>query len=199
MEFQQLKEKCYSFIKYDLKDNLKRKIIIYFSVLLIITAGFILNYMTIGLYNSFGIKPRSFSFIGIFLSWTMHVDFDHFKNNMLILSQLLLAFLIVEKKPIQKLLLLIILTGLFVYIFGMPLTNHIGASGLIFALFGYMLGSVLFRFNIFYLIAFIILGIEIFYSMSNGLIQGFTGGISFAAHFGGLIVGLIVVFLEKKI
>ncbi len=69
---------------------------------------------------------------------------------------------------------------------------HVGASGLIFALYGYVIGSAIIRRKISYIAFLIIFGTSYFYSLTRGLIP--QEGISFAGHFGGLVAGLLVSY-----
>lgn len=181
-----------------------KKIYVYIVFLTIIIIGFIFNNISLGYYNSFGVKPRDISFssiIGIFLSWTMHSDFNHLKNNMIILSQLLIPFIIFERKPLLKISVLISLSGLYVWLFGSDNSNHIGSSGLIFAIFSYMISSIIFNFKKrwIYLILVVTFGLElgIMQSLSVGLFR-IENNISFAAHFGGFLVGSLYSFYINK-
>jgi len=104
--------------------------------------------------NVLAIKPLDFdSLWNIGTSWLTHENFEHYKNNMIILSQLLLVFLLVEKNK-SVLILLILFSGFFTWLLGGN-GLHLGASGLIFALIGYMFLSI-FR-NVWYLIFIIVM------------------------------------------
>lgn len=125
-------------------------------------------------------------------SWLVHENFEHYKNNMIILSQLLLVFLIVEKDK-MVFIWLVLLSGSFTWLFGGS-GYHLGASGLIFALIGYMFLSI-FR-NIWYLIFIIIMSSQLTYIVFNGLMP--HDGISFSAHAGGFLSGLVIAYFKNK-
>ncbi len=75
------------------------------------------------------------------MSWTMHGNWNHLENNLLILIQLIIPFVIFEKQLIKKFWQLILISGCFTWILGTSNTIHIGASSLIFALIGYILST----------------------------------------------------------
>lgn len=143
--------------------------------------------------NVLAIKPLDFdSLWNIGTSWLTHENFEHYKNNMIILSQLLLVFLLVEKNK-SILILLILFSGFFTWLLGGS-GLHLGASGLIFALIGYMFLSI-FR-NVWYLIFIIVMSSQLFYIVFHGLIP--SQEISFSGHFGGFISGLLIAYFANK-
>ena len=143
--------------------------------------------------NVLAIKPLDFDGLWkIGTSWLTHENFEHYKNNMIILSQLLLVFLLVEKNK-SILILLILFSGFFTWLLGGS-GLHLGASGLIFALIGYMFLSI-FR-NIWYLIFIIVMSSQLFYIVFHGLIP--SQEISFSGHFGGFISGLLIAYFANK-
>jgi peptidase family S54; rhomboid family protein len=143
--------------------------------------------------NVLAIKPLDFdSLWNIGTSWLTHENFEHYKNNMIILSQLLLVFLLVEKNK-SVLILLILFSGFFTWLLGGN-GLHLGASGLIFALIGYMFLSI-FR-NVWYLIFIIVMSSQLFYIVFHGLIP--SQEISFSGHFGGFISGLLIAYFANK-
>lgn len=185
-------------MKIDIANKFVKLIFCYLLILLIPILGYVVNILTFDFYNSLGITPRTFSLdsiSGIFLSWTMHGSFQHLKGNMILLTQLIIPFIFFERKPFRKILILSILSGIYVWVFGLPNSNHIGASGLIFALFGYMFASIIFKFNIFYLLFLIFAG-GYFYSFIYGLIP--QESVSFSAHFGGVVVGFVYGYFIHK-
>lgn len=142
-----------------------------------------------GLWNIFGIVPRTLdigSMIGVFASWTMHGNFSHLVGNSLTLMQILFLFGLFENNAYRTILKLIIASGIMTWIIASPLTIHIGASGLCFA----MLGFIVFARRWGYLLACIVMGTGYWLTIKQGLIP--QQGISFAAHFGGLCAGLLL-------
>ncbi|KAA0923042.1 rhomboid family intramembrane serine protease [Psychrobacter sp. ANT_H56B] len=146
-----------------------------------------------GLWNIFGIVPRALdigSMIGVFASWTMHGNFSHLVGNSLTLMQILFLFGLFENNAYRTILKLIIASGIMTWIIASPLTIHIGASGLCFAMLGFMIGGAVFARRWGYLLACIVMGTGYWLTIKQGLIP--QQGISFAAHFGGLCAGLLL-------
>lgn len=196
--------------------------------LICIAVGYIAGFIG---YNQFGIHPRTFSLnsiYGVAMSWTMHSDWNHLKNNLLILIQLIIPFVIFENKMhlIKKFWQLVLISGFATWILGGANGVHIGASGLIFALIGYILSTGictvfnLLRFNkitkenlkllasnnkyetlkgliYFGLSCFAISELGYLESILNGLLPQ-SSDISLSAHFGGLIGGILIGWMNSK-
>jgi len=146
-----------------------------------------------GLWNIFGIVPRTLdvgSMIGVFASWTMHGNFSHLVGNTLTLMQILFLFGLFENNAYRTTLKLIVASGIMTWLIASPLTIHIGASGLCFAMLGFMIGGAVFARRWGYLLACIVMGTGYWLTIKQGLIP--QQGISFAAHFGGLCAGLLL-------
>ena len=167
---------------------------LYAFVLLPMWVMFLLNdTVFFGLWNIFGIVPRALdigSMIGVVASWTMHGNFSHLLGNSLTLIQILFLFGLFENNAYRTVIKLIVAAGLVTWVIGSPLSIHIGASGLCFAMLGYMIGGALFARRWGYLLACIVMGTGYWLTIKQGLIP--QQGISFAAHFGGLCAGLLL-------
>lgn len=174
--------------------RIKQVIGLYVFVLLPMWVMFFLNdTVFFGLWNIFGIVPRALdvgSIIGIFASWTMHGNFQHLLGNTLTLIQILFLFGLFENNAYRTVVKLIVAAGVVTWVIGSPLSIHIGASGLGFAMLGYMIGGAVFARRWGYLLACIVMGTGYWLTIKQGLIP--QQGISFAAHFGGLCAGLLL-------
>ncbi len=174
--------------------RIKQVIGLYAFVLLPMWVMFFLNEVVFfGLWNIFGIVPRTLdvgSVIGVFASWTMHGNFSHLLGNTLTLLQILFLFGLFENNAYRTILKLIVASGIMTWLIASPLTIHIGASGLCFAMLGYMVGGAVFARRWGYLLACIVMGAGYWLTIKQGLIP--QQGISFAAHFGGLCAGLLL-------
>ncbi len=174
--------------------RLKQVIGLYAFVLLPMWGMFFLNKVALfGLWNIFGIVPRTLdlgSIVGVFASWTMHGNFTHLLSNTLVLLQILFLFGLFENNAYRTITKLIIASGVMTWLLGSPLSIHIGASGLCFAMLGYMIGGAIFARRWGYLLACIIMGAGYWFTIKQGLMP--QQGISFAAHFGGLCAGLLL-------
>ena len=174
--------------------RIKQVIGLYAFVLLPMWVMFFLNEVVFfGLWNIFGIVPRTLdvgSMIGVFASWTMHGNFSHLLGNTLTLLQILFLFGLFENNAYRTVIKLIVASGIMTWIIASPLSIHIGASGLCFAMLGYMIGGAVFARRWGYLLACIVMGTGYWLTIRQGLIP--QQGISFAAHFGGLCAGLLL-------
>ncbi|WP_299329316.1 rhomboid family intramembrane serine protease [uncultured Psychrobacter sp.] len=174
--------------------RLKQVIGLYAFVLVPMWGMFFLNESVLfGLWNIFGIVPRSLdlgSMIGVIASWTMHGNFAHLMGNTFILLQILFLFGLFENNAYRTILKLIVASGVATWVIASPLTIHIGASGLCFAMLGYMIGGAVFARRWGYLLACIVMGAGYWLTIKQGLMP--QPGVSFAAHFGGLCAGLLI-------
>ena len=174
--------------------RLKQVVGLYAFVLIPMIGMFFFNKIVLfGLWNLFGIVPRTFdlrSFIGVFASWTMHGDFAHLMSNTFVLLQILFLFGLFEKNAYRTILKLIAASGAMTWLIGAPYSMHIGASGLCFAMLGFMVGGAVFARRWGYLLACIVMGTGYWLTIKQGLMP--QQGISFAAHFGGLCAGLLL-------
>ena len=174
--------------------RIKQVIGLYAFVLVPMWLMFFLNdTVFFGLWNIFGIVPRTLdigSMIGVFASWTMHGNFSHLLGNSLTLIQILFLFGLFENNAYRTILKLIVASGIMTWIIASPLSIHIGASGLCFAMLGYMIGGAVFAKRWGYLLACIVMGTGYWFTIKQGLMP--QQGISFAAHFGGLCAGLLL-------
>lgn len=175
--------------------SMRGRIVFYFTVLCLILLGYMVG-SPLG-YNNYGIRPRTVdfsSFYGVVFGWTMHSNYEHIHNNVLTLLQLMLPFVIFERRPVSMFALLVLLSGFAVWLTGTPNSIHIGASGVIFALIGYIFTSAWFSnrwlTKIVYIVVTLMFGLEYWYVVRQGLIP--QEGISFAGHFGGLVSGIVV-------
>lgn len=196
----------------DVKLKSKEILILYAIILVPMWTLFLVNNVLMDdALNSFGgIHPRDLSFLGIieiFTSWMFHSGGDrtmagnsilaHILGNTEVLLPLILIVGVFEKKPLLLVSFLITASGIATWLLGAPHSLHIGASGLIFAMFGYIIASIFLARRWLYLIPVIFLGGSYLYSIESGLIP--KSGISFAAHFGGLIGGICVAYIIGKI
>lgn len=137
----------------------------------------------------FGIYPRTESgLLGIVFAPFLHLNYQHLISNSFIF--LLLSWVICFydiSTWIKTLIFGSIIGGFITWLIGSN-GYHIGASILIFSLWGAILGIAFFHKKTFFIFASIILvsvyGVSIFY----GLIP--QDGISFSGHLGGFIAGL---------
>ncbi len=149
-------------------------------------------------FANFGVEPRTISGLkGILFSPFIHGDFNHLFNNsvpLLILGSSLFYFY----RPIAFKVLFwsVIMSGLWTWISARP-SFHIGASGVIYSLFGFLLMSGFIRKH-YRLIAISFLVAFVYGSMIWGIFP-IKEGISYEGHFWGLFAGLALAFIYKRI
>ena len=138
----------------------------------------------------YGILPRNIGRLPqIFSSPFLHFSWDHIEGNSgpLFVFGLLAAYRGV-KKFLGVTLIVAVTSGLAVWLFqgGNELT--VGASGLIFGYFGYVLSRGVFDRNLIDALAAVVMGLSYAYILTVA-IPG-TPGVSWIGHLGGLIGGI---------
>ena len=130
--------------------------------------------------------------IGIISAPFLHGGLGHIISNSLALIIFVPIFIAVEgKDAIEKILILTVFTGLLTWVLARS-ANHIGASGLVFALYGYLISLGFFHKKI------LQIAISFFLLTSYGYILfgvfPMRPGISWESHLFGLVSG---IFLAK--
>ncbi len=188
-----------------LKETFKTKALqifwVYAIVFGVMWTMYIVNNLVMAgaLSNLGGISPRTVSWMegfAIMTSWAFHGDYKHIVGNSSALLGLLAVICLLEKKPIFTISILAVSAGLATWLLGISHSNHIGASGLVFAIFGYVLASALWARKWLYLLVILAFGGQYYYSLTHGLIP--TQGVSMAAHFGGFLAGIAVAVIRHK-
>jgi membrane associated rhomboid family serine protease len=139
---------------------------------------------------SYGILPRSIGHLGfIFTAPFLHFSWDHIEGNS---GPLFVFGLLAAYRGIVKFLgvtlVVAVTSGLAVWLFqgGDELT--VGASGLIFGYFGYVLSRGIFDRNLIDALAAVVMALSYAYILTVA-VPG-TPGVSWIGHLGGLIGGL---------
>jgi membrane associated rhomboid family serine protease len=176
-----------------LKDKFQPIIILVVVIWAVEIVNFILGH---GLTN-WGILPRSITgLIGIPLAPFIHGGFWHTVSNtipIIILGGLTLVSS--EKRFWSSTIGAILLTGILVWIFARS-SYHVGASGLVFAYFGILMGRAFIeRSFVSVITAFVTV------TLYGGILWGIfpiRSYVSFESHLFGLIAGFIVVWLDSR-
>ena len=136
--------------------------------------------------------------IGIVFSPFLHLNWIHLISNtipLLILSFVILQFY--NKLFLKVSIFSIVIGGFAVWLFGRSGTNHIGASGVIFAYIGFLLFSGIFRRNI----KSILIAVVIIILYGGALIQGIIPGqkgISWEGHLFGAAAGALTAWIYRN-
>ena len=167
---------------------------VYLSIIGVMWLVFLFNNVALsGILNTMaGINPREFSLwemLPLALSWAFHANYQHLLGNTMCLLGLLFILCILEPHSPLTLCALIVTSALATWLLGQAHTSHIGASGLIFAIFGYIITNAIYHRKWHYILASLIF-VGVYYRIFvYGLIP--QSGVSFAAHFGGFIAGIL--------
>jgi membrane associated rhomboid family serine protease len=165
-----------------------------FQLFVVMALVELINLLSGRALNQFGLIPReTFGLIGIVTSPFIHGNLSHFISNMPPL--LLFTILVFEHGRLRfwfASIGIVVLGGLAVWFFGRP-SIHIGASGLIFGYFGYLLVAGLISRE--FKLLFISLFVAIVY---GGMLWGVLPTqpmVSFESHLFGLIAGVVMALL----
>lgn len=138
-----------------------------------------------------GIFPRSkMGIVGIVLSPFLHYGLDHVVMNTL--PFIILGGFVVLRNPKQFLkisIFIILVGGMGVWIFGRT-AYHVGASGLIFGYFGFILSRSWYEHS-FVSVIIAIIAILIYGGMLIGIVPIFSY-VSWEAHLFGFIAGILI-------
>ncbi len=167
------------------------KVILVLSAVLIAVQA--INSVTGNSLVQFGIMPRSLTGLrGIVFAPFLHGSIQHLLSNLL--PFIVLSWL-VATEGVRRYAwvagLICLLGGLMVWSFGRS-NIHVGASGLIFGLWAYLLARAWYQRSIAsVLIALLVL------AAYSGLVLGFVpvAGVSFESHIAGALAGVCVAWL----
>ena len=174
---------------------MKSKIFIALFITVFIWIVFLLDFIIPIDFVKFGIQPRTFSgLFGIVFAPFLHASWGHILSNTLPLFFLTLAlFVFYEKQGITVWALSAIIGGILVWLFARPHSVHVGASGVIFSLVGFLIASGFFRKNIKSILISLLIAI-----VYGGILLGmgfFRKGVSWEGHLFGLIAGVFLAFV----
>ncbi|HEY1626461.1 MAG TPA: rhomboid family intramembrane serine protease [Streptosporangiaceae bacterium] len=146
----------------------------------------------------YGILPRDITHLpDIFTAPFLHFSWDHIESNSgpLFIFGLLAAYRGVVKF-LGVTLVVAITSGLAVWFFQGSGELTVGASGLIFGYFGYVLARGLIDRSTFDSLVAVVMGLSYYYLLTIA-IPGAPGGVSWIGHLGGLIGGLISAWIFR--
>lgn len=151
------------------------------------------------LLDQWGVSPRDPDELPqILTSPFLHASFDHVAGNTLPLF--VLGFLTAVSgigRFLAVSLIVMVTSGLGVWFVAAPNTVHLGASGLIFGYFGYLVLRGLLDRRLRDLLVAVVVVVVYGFAVLSGVVPG-TPGISWEAHFFGLIGGGIAAWLLRR-
>jgi len=143
-----------------------------------------------GRLDGLGIWPRQMRGLpGVLLSPWLHGGFGHLMaNTMAFLGLGLLVLMAEGRRFVGTTLALVVVSGLGTWVIGRPGSVHIGASGLIYGYFGYLLGRAIWERKLGWAVLGVFVGV-VYGGMIFGVMPG-QGPISWEGHLAGLVAGL---------
>lgn len=151
-----------------------------------------------GLDREFGIEPHdTHALWHIFTAPFLHANLDHILANSIPLA--IFGFLTALRglaRFVAVSVIVIVISGLGVWFLASPNSVTIGASGLIFGYFGYLLARGFFERRILDIVIGVAIAV-LWGTMIFGVLPG-RPGISWQAHLFGLIGGIIAARLTRR-
>jgi len=184
----------------EINDNkLFQNIQIAFAAVAILWAVYLFDWVWPGNLKVYGLRPRDFDNLsGIIYYPFLHGSFKHLIGNSGTLLVLLIISLSLSRKMTGYAILIIIFAGGgAVWLFGKPNTVHIGASGVIFGLMGFLLFIGIFQKQW----KPLVFSLVVFFAYGGVLISLFTivPGVSWSGHFWGFISGVMSAWLMRNV
>ncbi len=151
--------------------------------------------------DAHGVHPRSIvGLVGVLTMPFLHGGFLHLLSNTV--AGVPLAFLSMERKRSDFFVVSAVTTvtaGLGAWLFGSAGSVHIGASGVVFGLLGFLMARGFYERRVVPILMSIFVG-TVWGSMLIGLVPGLFAGISWQAHLFGFLGGVGVArFLGNKL
>ena len=147
--------------------------------------------------KAWGIRPKTVSgLVGLLASPFLHLNYEHIMANSNALFILLLLALSLNRGVALKAILIIVLVGGgLVWVFGSSNTIHIGASGLIFGLIGFLLFYGILTRNWQTLIVSVYVTITYGGALLTGIVP--KTGVSWTGHLFGALAGILAAWLVR--
>jgi len=147
--------------------------------------------------RNFGIRPNdTFGFLGIVTSPFLHADIDHLYNNTIPVFVLTMALFFFYSKVAWRVILWgVLLSGGLTWLIAQR-GNHIGASGLIYVLFGFIFFKGLFAKH--YRLIALSLMVVFLYGSMVWYVFPIKEDMSWQGHLSGLITGFVFALFFRK-
>ncbi len=170
-----------------------------FMAVVFLWAVYFINFLVPVDIRNFGICPRDMGTLyQILTAPFIHANMAHIIANSTTFFILLgVSLSMNRKKTFLAVFLIIIISGLCVWTFGQSKTNHIGVSGVIFGMIGFLMFLGFFQRKI---IAVIISFVTVFTygGMLFFSLTVYIPGVSWTGHFFGFISGIISAWILRK-
>jgi len=148
--------------------------------------------------ESYGLTPRTAAgLVGIPAAPFLHANLAHLMANTTPLTVLLLLLAGSRAPSWQIVLLIVLLGGGLLWLFGRTAT-HIGASGLIYGLIAFLLLSGIWERRIVPMMISVVVGILYGGALLSGVLPGSDSHVSWEGHLFGAIAGGAVAYLLTR-
>lgn len=185
-------------MKNSTDNNLFQNIQIAFGIIILLWAVFIFDWILPINLKMYGLRPRNPDhLLGIIYYPFLHGSLKHIAGNTGTLLVLLIISLSLSRKMTGFAIIFIMLAGgSAVWLFGKPNTVHIGASGVIFGLMGFLLFIGIFQKKW----KPLVFSVLVFFAYGGVLLSLLTivQGISWSGHFWGFVSGVISAWLMRN-
>ncbi len=146
----------------------------------------------------FGIRPRMISGLwGVLWAPFLHANLGHLiANSTALFFLMLLALRFSRRLTLRAVLVIVIISGLGIWLFGARRSVHIGASGVIFGLIGFMLVAGIVRRE---WQALVVSALVFF--LYGGAVQSlwvYIPGVSWSGHFFGFAGGVVSAWQLRR-
>jgi len=147
--------------------------------------------------RNLGIHPREIrGLFGLLFAPFLHRGVGHLLANSLALTVLLTISLTYSRKLTPVALLIMALAGGgAIWLFGARHTVHIGASGIIFGLIGYLMAIGIFRRELLALAVSLV--VFVYYGWTLTSLFVVLPGVSWSGHFFGFFSGILAAWLTR--
>lgn len=145
-----------------------------------------------------GIIPRNTSSLpGLLFAPLLHASAGHLFSNSAALAPLLFFSLMYSRKlTLEAVIFIALVGGAGIWLFGGSHTVHIGASGIIFGLIGYLLAIGFFQRDL--LALAVSLAVASYYGWALSSLFVVLPGVSWTGHFFGFAAGVFAAWLTAK-
>lgn len=146
-----------------------------------------------------GIYPRQWSGLpGILTSPLIHSTWGHLASNSLPIITLTTILVLFYRKVANQAMIMIWLgTGMMVWLFARP-SYHIGASGLVYGLIGFIFFTGIFKKNIKSIVLSLIV-LTLYSGSVESMFPNAGNNISWESHLFGAMVGLVISFVLRSV
>lgn len=151
-----------------------------------------------GALDGLGIQPRTLSGLqAIVVAPWLHAGFGHLLANTIPL--MVLGWFVMLRRTSDFFIVMLatlLVSGLGIWLFGGAATIHLGISGVIFGLFGYLLARGYYERSV-VAIALAVVAFLIYGGMVWGMLP-LQSGVSWQGHLFGFVGGVIIAYLQVR-